>query len=54
MGFNPYRGWIPVLFEDHSTSQLLSRRGVSQSVAELDDLVISKGDDTFGIEFPQM
>lgn len=40
-GWNPYRGWIPFIHEDPKIQELLSRRGVSQSIAELESLIES-------------
>jgi len=42
MGWNPYRGWIPFIHEDPKTQELLSRRAISQSIGELENLVENK------------
>ena len=42
MGWNPQRGWIPFIHEDPKTQELLSKRGVSQSIGELENLVENK------------
>lgn len=39
MGWNPYRGWIPVGFDDHGDRRRFSRRKCGQSIAELESLV---------------
>jgi hypothetical protein len=36
---NPYRGWIPVMFEDPELQEQLSLSGVHQSVGEIENLV---------------
>lgn len=52
-GFNPYRGWQPVIFENTETHELVSERSAQQSVGELDDLLASsKGETTFHMEYP--
>lgn len=38
-GWNPYRGWIPLIFEDAALGEKLSRRKSSQSITELEHLV---------------
>ena len=38
-GWNPYNGWIPLMFEDPREGETLSRRATGQSIAELEDLV---------------
>lgn len=38
-GWNPYNGWIPLMFEDPREGEALSRRATGQSIAELEDLV---------------
>ncbi len=42
MGWNPRRGWIPFIHEDPKTQELLSKRIVSQSTGELENLVESE------------
>jgi hypothetical protein len=37
--FNPYRGWIPVMFQDTNVAHLLSQKRISQAVGEIEDLV---------------
>ncbi len=39
MGWNPYRGWIPVGFDDPGDKRRFSRRRCGQSIAELESLV---------------
>lgn len=38
-GWNPYRGWIPFIIDNPKTQELLSTRGSSQSIAELESLI---------------
>lgn len=37
--WNPYHGWQPILFGDNKAGELMSRRGITSPVGELDDLV---------------
>ena len=39
---NPYRGWMPMTFEDPEEAELLSSRLCGQSVAELEHLLSGK------------
>jgi hypothetical protein len=50
-GWNPYHGWVPVIFSDIESQNLLVRRGVNQPVGELDDLMRSSDKGTFQIDF---
>lgn len=55
MALNPYRGWIPVEFEDPKTARSLSRRAVAQPIAELEEIVKEKGSSTLFLSFsPEM
>lgn len=39
-GFNPYRGWVPVMFtNDRRAQETISQRRLGQSVSELENLV---------------
>jgi hypothetical protein len=38
-GWNPYHGWVPFIIEDPKSQELLSKRGTSQSIAELESLI---------------
>lgn len=38
-GWNPYHGWVPFIIEDPKSQESLSKRGTSQSVAELESLI---------------
>lgn len=38
-GWNPYHGWVPFVIEDPKTQESLSKRGSSQSIAELESLI---------------
>jgi hypothetical protein len=46
-GWNPYRGWIPFIGPDAKIQEQISKRGASQSVAELEDLMEGKKDSTY-------
>ena len=36
--WNPFRGWVPLLFEDHQEANLFSKRGVGSPIAELEGI----------------
>lgn len=38
-GWNPYRGWIPFVIDNPKNQELISTRGSSQSIAELESLI---------------
>lgn len=50
-GFNPYRGWIPYVHSDSKSQDIISQRGVSQSVAELEELLKSS-QESFEMKYP--
>ncbi|MGC9611002.1 MAG: hypothetical protein ABSE68_02165 [Minisyncoccia bacterium] len=50
-GLNPYRGWIPYIHSDPKSHEIISRRGVGQSIAELEELLKDKRS-SFEIKFP--
>lgn len=52
MGWNPYRGWIPVEFNDPDDQRRFSARKCGQSVAELESLVDGQASGTFHMPFP--
>lgn len=37
---NPYNGWIPLMMSDARQAELLSKRGTSQSIAELEKIAL--------------
>lgn len=37
--WNPYHGWIPMMFEDHREAEYLSKCFVGQPIGELEDLL---------------
>lgn len=37
--FNPYRGWLPIFFSTPGMEERLSRRGINQSIAALQDMM---------------
>lgn len=41
--FNPYNGWVPLMMSDAKQAELLSKRGTSQSIAELEMIAFGKG-----------
>lgn len=48
--WNPYRGWLPLLIEDNSLAEGLSKRGCGQSIGELEHLI--GGDGKGGLQMP--
>lgn len=40
-GYNPYRGWIPYLINNPENQELISKRGVKQSIGELEEILKS-------------
>lgn len=42
-GWNPYRGWVPILFADPMEGEIAAQRNCSQSIAELEHLIASRG-----------
>jgi hypothetical protein len=48
--FNPYRGWIPIIFEQNDLNEMISTCKVSQSVASLEALV--ENNKTNVLQFP--
>ena len=51
--FNPYRGWIPVIFRDIKAAELFSQKHIAQPVGEIEDLVSGKDEDALlTIPFP--
>lgn len=50
-GWNPYHGWIPVLFSDPKDGERLSRRACGQSIAECESL-IDQWDDRSSLQIP--
>lgn len=42
--FNPYNGWIPLMISDAKRAELFSKRGTSQSIAELENIALGDGD----------
>jgi hypothetical protein len=49
--WNPYHGWVPVLFSDPKSQNALSERGVVQPIGELDDIIQSKRDGSLQMNF---
>jgi len=38
MAWNPYQGWLPVMFDDADLNETLSTRAIADSIVELEDL----------------
>lgn len=52
-GWNPVRGWIPVIMQDPREAEILCKRAIGQSVAELESLHEGRKDaSSFHIPFP--
>jgi hypothetical protein len=52
--WNPYNGWIPVIFDDPKEAEILSKRPHGQSVAEIEELVRRSGSGTtLHMPFPE-
>lgn len=50
--FNPYRGWMPVIFEDHDFERELSRCHVMQAIGSLEDVTIRSKNGAGYLAFP--
>jgi len=50
--WNPYHGWVPVIFDDATLAERLSNRPIGQPIAELEDL-IDRGKYGFQVPFPK-
>jgi len=51
--FNPYRGWIPIIFPDKKLAEVCTRVANKQSVGELEALVLKDdGEGRLQIPFP--
>ncbi|MDH4206529.1 MAG: hypothetical protein OEV45_13470 [Desulfobacteraceae bacterium] len=46
-GWNPYRGWVPVIFADPKEGEFLSKRKTGQSFAELEELIKGNGKNSY-------
>lgn len=44
--WNPNRGWVPVYFKDPQRAELLSDRPNGQAIAELEDMLRRRGEDS--------
>lgn len=51
-GWNPYRGWIPFVISNPESQELISTRGSSQSVAELESLASNKSSSYLEMPYP--
>lgn len=51
--WNPFSGWIPVIFEDSSEAELFSSRDLGMSIAEVENLAAdASGDTRLRMPFP--
>lgn len=51
--WNPYHGWVPVIFESPAEAAIVSKRGIGGSVAELEDLLGGSRDGQLQMPLPQ-
>lgn len=52
-GWNPYNGWIPLIFEDPEEADALSRRTTGQAIAEIENLLEKDSRSSLHMPFPQ-
>jgi hypothetical protein len=53
-GWNPYQGWVQVIFSDPKRGETLSRTRSTQSIAEIERLILGgASDETFHMPFSQ-
>ena len=53
-GWNPLRGWIPIIFKDPKDGEILSRRKCGQSIAEIEHMLEGKKENSsLQMPFPQ-
>jgi len=38
-GYNPYRGWIPYVHTDSKSQEIISTRGIGQSIGQLEEVI---------------
>jgi hypothetical protein len=51
--WNPYQGWIPIIFKDPKEAEIASTRPCGQSIAELENLIARSSDDgSYHMPFP--
>ena len=50
-GYNPYIGWIPYLINNPENQELISKRGVKQSIRELEE-VLKNSKNTLMMKYP--
>lgn len=54
MGYNPYNGWIPLIFQDPEMGEIVSTRKTMQSIAQLEELTSTKDKNSqVHMPFPQ-
>ena len=53
-GFNPYHGWMPVIFQDPEIGEKISSRKTIQPISEIENLIDNREDDSgLYMPFPQ-
>jgi len=52
-GWNPYNGWIPLIFKDPKDGEAISKRACGQSIAEIENLVQGGVKSQLHMPFPQ-
>lgn len=50
--WNPYNGWIPLICNDTDMVEKLSVRAISESIGELDSLIVESDSGTIHVPFP--
>jgi len=50
-GWNPYHGWVPWIIDNPEKQEIISQRGVSQAIGELEQL-ISNGSKNSSLQMP--
>lgn len=51
-GWNPYNGWIPLIFQDPKDADFFSKRANGQSIAEIENLIEGEASE-YHMPFPQ-
>ena len=51
-GFNPYRGWIPVIIPDKKLEEIICSHKLTDSIPSLVNLVDNKNNNTLSLQLP--
>lgn len=52
-GWNPFKGWIPLLLGDEDLQDMISKSGISQSIGELENLLDQNNGQNLNIPFSE-